>query len=86
MNTVPAKKVQANLSEFIEQVTRDHELTVILGGQACNAVLLSEQDWNAVKETVYLNGMPGLVGRIQNDTKMPLSDMGDNPAGTDPLM
>ena len=49
MNAVPAKKAQANLTELIEQVNRDHEPAVILGGQAGNAVLLSEQDWNDIK-------------------------------------
>lgn len=79
MNAVPAKKAQANLTELIEQVNRDHEPAVILGGQAGNAVLLSERDWNAIKETVYLNGVPGLAGRICDGMKAPLSELADTP-------
>jgi len=42
-------------------------------------VLLSERDWNAIKETVYLNGVPGLAGRIRDGMKTPLSELADKP-------
>ena len=79
MNAVPAKKAQANLTALIEQVNRDHEPAVILGGQAGNAVLLSEQDWNAIRETVYLNGVPGLAGQIRDGMTTPLSELAEKP-------
>ena len=39
-----------------------------------NAVLVSESDWNAIQETVYLNSIPGMVESIRMGLEASLED------------
>ena len=39
-----------------------------------NAVLVSENDWNAIQETVYLNSIPGMVESIKKGMETPIED------------
>ena len=39
-----------------------------------NAVLVSESDWNAIQETVYLNSIPGMSESIQKGMDTPIED------------
>lgn len=40
-----------------------------------NAILLSEEDYNALLETVYLMSQPGLVSKIKEGEKEKASEM-----------
>ena len=39
-----------------------------------NAVLVSESDWNAIQETVYLNSIPGMVESIRTGLETSIED------------
>ena len=39
-----------------------------------NAVLISEDDWNAIQETIYLNSVPGMVESIRRGMDTPIED------------
>ena len=39
-----------------------------------NAVLVSENDWNAIQETVYLNSIPGMVESIRTGLETSIED------------
>ena len=39
-----------------------------------NAVLVSESDWNAIQETVYLNSIPEMVESIRRGMDTPIED------------
>ena len=41
---------------------------------AINAVLVSESDWNAIQETVYLNAIPGMAESIRSGMDTRLED------------
>lgn len=47
------------LSDLVDQVNDSHEPITISSAQS-NAVLVSEQIWNALQETLYLNSIPGV--------------------------
>jgi PHD/YefM family antitoxin component YafN of YafNO toxin-antitoxin module len=49
----------AILPHLVSQTAQSHQPIVIKGNQT-NAVLLSEQDWNAIHETLYLLSVPGM--------------------------
>ena len=40
----------------------------------CNAVLISESDWNAIQETIYLNSIPGMVESIKEGMDTAIED------------
>ena len=64
MTAVNATTARQNLYQLIAEVNRSSIPVVITNNRGKNAVLLSEEDWNALQETVYLNSVPGLAERI----------------------
>ena len=59
MTTVNVTEARANLYKLIDDASVSHEPVVITGKRG-NAVLLSEDDWNAINETLYLLSVPGM--------------------------
>ena len=59
MTTVNVTEARANLFKLIDDASASHEPVVITGKRG-NAVLLSEGDWNAINETLYLLSVPGM--------------------------
>ena len=53
MATLNATEARANLYKLIDDTSVNHE-PVIITGKRGNAVLLAEEDWNAINETLYL--------------------------------
>lgn len=49
---------------LVEDVNLYSEPTLIVSKKG-NAVLISESDWNAIQETIYLNSIPGMVESIK---------------------
>ena len=49
---------------MVEDVNLYSEPTLIVSKKG-NAVLISESDWNAIQETIYLNSIPGMVESIK---------------------
>lgn len=57
MSSLPIKDAQNNLQELIDQVSEDGK-PIIIQGERGNAILLSEKDWSAIQETLYLLSIP----------------------------
>jgi antitoxin YefM len=64
MTTCNATEARAKLYKLIDETTQTHQPIVITGKRG-NAVLLSEEDWNAINETLYLVSIPGLRESIR---------------------
>jgi PHD/YefM family antitoxin component YafN of YafNO toxin-antitoxin module len=58
MTTLNVTEARANLYKLIDDTTVSHEPVVITGKRG-NAVLLAEDDWNAINETLHLLSVPG---------------------------
>ena len=71
--TLTATKAKTRLPQLLEETQQSHRPIVITGKHA-NAVLISEEDWNAIQETLYLNEFPGLVESIHEAAKEPLEE------------
>lgn len=61
---IPVNEAQQQLQDLIDVVSRSHQ-PIIIEGQSSNAVLLSEADWAAVQETLYLLSLPGMRESIR---------------------
>ena len=59
MTTLNVTEARANLYKLIDDTSVNHEPVVITGKRG-NAVLLSEDDWNAINETLHLLSVPGM--------------------------
>jgi prevent-host-death family protein len=64
MTTVSATTARGSLYSLIDEANSTHEPIQITGKRG-NAVLISEDDWRSISETLYLNSIPGLVGSIR---------------------
>lgn len=69
-------QARSNLYRLIEQVSESHEPVVITGKQ-CNAVLISEEDWQAIQETLYLMSMPEVHQSIKTGLGMSVNECDD---------
>ena len=64
MTAVSATTARANLYRLIDQVNEEPEPLTITG-QRRNAVLIGEEDWQAIQETLFLVSVPGLAESIR---------------------
>ena len=73
MATLNATEARANLYKLIDDTTVNHE-PVIITGKRGNAVLLAEEDWNAINETLYLLSALGMRESIIDGMEETLDD------------
>ncbi len=59
MKTITATTARSDLYRLIDTALSDHEPVQITGKRG-NAVLVSESDWRAIQETLYLVSIPGM--------------------------
>ncbi len=76
MTTMTASKARAQLYKLLDKAASSHEPIQITGKRA-NAVLVSEEDWRAVQETLYLLSIPGMRESIRKGMKEPVGKCGD---------
>lgn len=74
MTAISATKARENLYQLIADVNASNSAITITNNRGKNAVLLSEDDWNAVQETLYLMSVPGLTESIIEGGKTPIDD------------
>jgi prevent-host-death family protein len=72
MPVLNASEARANLYRLIDQTNDSHE-PIIISGKRNNAVLISEDDWRSIQETLYLASIPGMKESIIEGMKEPLS-------------
>lgn len=66
MTAISITKARSNLYQLMEEVNNNCEPITITNSRGVNGVLISEKDWNAIQETLYLNSVPGMVKSILN--------------------
>ncbi len=74
MTAINVTTARKNLYQLISDVNTNSTPVTITNSRGKNAVLLSEDDWNAIQETLYLNSVPGLVESILEAKDEPLED------------
>jgi len=78
MSIKTATEVRAHLYRLLDQVAKTHE-PIAITGKRHNAVLVSEEDWRAIQETLYLLSIPGMRQSIRNGLRTPLSKTSEKP-------
>ena len=72
MKTTNASEARQKLYRLLDETAAAHE-PVLITGRRSNAVLISEEDWNAVQETLYLLSIPGMRESIRRGLKTPVT-------------
>ena len=73
MTILNVTEARSKLYKLIDETTETHE-PIIITGKRGNAVLLSEGDWNAVKETLFLLAVPGMRESIKTGLTEQIED------------
>jgi prevent-host-death family protein len=63
MPALSVSKVKENLDAILDEAQNTFEPIIIVGKNS-SAVLVSEDVWRSVEETLYLNSMPGMKESI----------------------
>ncbi|MGM8930676.1 type II toxin-antitoxin system Phd/YefM family antitoxin [Salinicola halophyticus] len=64
MTGITATEARGNLYRLIDETAESHQPVVIMGKRN-RAVLVSEEDWAAIQETLYLLSVPGMRESIR---------------------
>lgn len=78
MKTLTASQARANLYRLLDEAASSHE-PIHITGKRNNVVLISEEDWNAVQETMYLLSVPGMRKSICDGMATPLDKTSEEP-------
>ncbi len=73
MTTLTASEATANLNGLIDQAAETHR-PVFIAGKGRSAVLVAEEDWKAIQETLFLLSIPGMRESIKGGMKEHLSE------------
>lgn len=73
MATYSITAARKNLYNLVDEVAVSHQPLLITGKRA-NAVLVSEEDWQAIQETLHLNNIPGMAESIQQGLNTPINE------------
>lgn len=78
MTTIKATEARAKLYRLIDQAVESHEPIQITGKRA-NAILIAEEDWRAIQETIYLLSIPSLRESIRRGLRTPVEKCSEKP-------
>ncbi|MGD2007017.1 MAG: type II toxin-antitoxin system Phd/YefM family antitoxin [Cellvibrionales bacterium] len=79
MTTLNVTEARARLYALIDETGESHE-PILITGKRGNAVLLAEEDWNAIKETLHLLSVPGLGESVREGMDTPLEECDREPS------
>ena len=71
-----ATNFRKNLFEMIEQTIKFNE-PVNISTKSGNAILISEEEYNSLMETLYLTSVPGMKEKLLKGAETPLEECDD---------
>ena len=69
-------QVRSDIYNIMDETSQTHE-PILITGKRNNVVMLSQEDWNAIEETLFLNNIPNMVSSIQESMSAPDSEFSD---------
>jgi prevent-host-death family protein len=71
MTTITASTARARLYKLLDQTASSHE-PVQITGRRSSAILIGEEDWRSIQETLFLLSIPGMRESIRDGLKTPV--------------
>jgi prevent-host-death family protein len=78
MTTISASDARKRLYNLVDEVKESH-VPVQIVGKRSSAVLVSEEDWRAIEETLFLAAIPGMRESIKKGLKTPVEKCDEEP-------
>ncbi len=78
MTIVSVSEARKRLYSLVDEVRESHEPVQIVGKRN-SAVLVSEEDWRALQETLYLSSIPGMRDSIRAGLETPVEECDEDP-------
>jgi prevent-host-death family protein len=76
MKTLTVTQARAKLYKLLDETSSSHT-PIQITGKRSNAVLVSAEDWQAVKETLFLLSIPQMRKSIRQGLKTPVNKCSD---------
>ncbi|MGB3683462.1 MAG: type II toxin-antitoxin system Phd/YefM family antitoxin [Rubrobacteraceae bacterium] len=73
MTAITASEARANLYRLIDEAASSHQ-PLLISGKRNKAVLVSEEDWTAIQETLFLLSVPGMRESIREGMDAPVDE------------
>ena len=78
MPSVTATEARRRLYSLLDDVAASHE-PVEIAGRRHSGVLVSEDDWRAIQETLYLVSIPGMRDSVIKGLRTPVEECDEEP-------
>jgi antitoxin YefM len=73
MKVITAEEAQGMLQKLLEETSSSHE-PIQITSESSNGILISEEDWRSIQETLYLLSIPGMRESIREGMKTPIEE------------
>ena len=78
MTSLPVTQARSRLYELLDHAAASHE-PIQITGKRCNAILVSEEDWRSIQETLFILSVPGMRDSIREGMAEPLHQSSKGP-------
>ena len=78
MTSLPVTQARSRLYELLDLAAASHE-PIHITGKRTNAVLVSEEDWRNIQETLFLLSVPGMRDSIREGLDESLNQSSNSP-------
>ncbi len=78
MTSLPVTQARSKLYQLLDEAADSHE-PIQITGKRSNAILISEDDWRSIQETLYLLSIPGMRDSIRRGLAEPLDKASTKP-------
>jgi prevent-host-death family protein len=72
MTSLSASEARANLYRLMDEAAQSHQ-PILISGKRSNSVLIAEEDWAAIQETLFLLSVPGMRESIKAGMAEPVN-------------
>lgn len=76
MQHISINETSSDVRALVQSVYDSNE-PLMLVGSGKNTVMISEEEWRSIQETLYLSSVPGMEASIIEGMKTPLNDCSD---------
>ena len=70
-------QARTNIYKIMDETSQTHQ-PIMITGKRNNVVMISEEDWNAIEETLYLNSVTGMADSIKEAMNASDSEFSEN--------
>lgn len=76
MSSINVTNARKDLYKLVQKVNLTHE-PIEIAGKDSNAILVGEEDWRSIQETLYLISIPGMRESIIEGMNTPINELSD---------